>query len=1045
MSKKNVYTTLLVLLAFLALLTYVGYVIFQQGIIYQRDVTDGLNLSNLVQRYFFTYSNDTSEALTLAEKSRLPLFSIIFGVFKLSTLVYNSADNYVKVKILLLYVASFFAFFIYTYKLLKLIFEDKNHSKLLLSSAAGAFFFVLNYWFTNRITHFGLFFTTALIPIAFYYLYKFFLTETGQFRDLVKLSCFLFFFSATPHAVLIFAVLFITLFFTAAILKPKQTFKKYWQLLSFFVLYAALSAFWLAPFLASNSKPDAILNKAIVQTINKNALFPNSLLLKGYWLAGDSDYYAQPNKNAQKALSWIPLFVLVAALFLWRRKKVLFLPIMTLSAVSLFLATSNPITDMFYFTLMFKPPFQSFGWLLREYDKFGILIAYVYALTFALIVAKVNKKILLSLITVTYIFVLINYLYYLNFVLITNYTPVKVPDDFSAINKELSKDMDEYNVLWYPAIPSPTWSKSKEVRYIFSNLVSASPTITQSSEYINYVENLFEKEQLLSVDLGNALNLLGVKYLIVRKDFEPTGVADQINHYLTLQPSLLITKETPLLTLYTNKKYTGLVTTYSSRLVTSMGLNILKLFPPYGKNPANEYIDYTDKPSLAPRSFPATYVGEDAYFDSEISQTKSKFIYPYKYSFDKEDGNPGAWKTGSLENLTHAELDFFLPQLGLDIKQYDFANGVVIARDGWQKRNATDVGKEINLSFSLKPNVILDKNSLEYSSVSEDQKEYWNITRSDAFDVTNVTALEINLSENIGTNLIPHYKITFYNGEGFVVDTQVFYANSTNTLRAIIKLPEQAKSADFSIWTVSGTESYKYKINGLKIQDITDKVEPVKLSFKERTGCERDCILYARVFVSQIGGTLGINAGTNSFVIDTKLTDDAVEPRYKWVKLGIIANLDKYTTFELINTKGFNSVNALVAIPKEQEISATEIGSVHTPRIERMGVKQVNPTLYEVDVKNDIKAPVMLTFAKPFSTNWRFSASTEKPLLINGYINGWYITDLKAGKYYIYHRSQTFYLWGLGVSGVTLASVAIYLLVSAKVVIKSEPISKSQG
>lgn len=180
--------------------------------------------------------------------------------------------------------------------------------------------------------------------------------------------------------------------------------------------------------------------------------------------------------------------------------------------------------------------------------------------------------------------------------------------------------------------------------------------------------------------------------------------------------------------------------------------------------------------------------------------------------------------------------------------------------------------------------------------------------------------------------------------------------------------------------------------------------------------------------------------------------DDLEEPRYVWTRIGEVSNLNAFETFELVNVQGFNSASALLAVSKEQEnaITAKVIANRDTqaPTVQMpysAKIAQINPTLYEVDIDEDIKTPVVISFAKPFSANWRFSASNEKPLLINGYINGWYVIELKAGKYYIFHRPQNLYVLGLWVSGITWIGIITYLLISANVVTKSEPISKSQG
>ena len=60
--------------------------------------------------------------------------------------------------------------------------------------------------------------------------------------------------------------------------------------------------------------------------------------------------------------------------------------------IGVFMSTSSEITNSFYFPIMFKSPIKSFGWLFREYDKLGAIVAYVYALGISIFLAKSCKR-----------------------------------------------------------------------------------------------------------------------------------------------------------------------------------------------------------------------------------------------------------------------------------------------------------------------------------------------------------------------------------------------------------------------------------------------------------------------------------------------------------------------------------------------------------------------------------------------------------------------------------------------------------------------------
>ena len=109
--------TILPIITILLVSLLVTSTILKPGYIYFRDVIEGLHLDSLYQRYIYTYSGDIGESL--AEKARIPLFYAIFGIFEFGKKIGIFDDSfYVKIKILILFILSFVAFFLTTKRLL---------------------------------------------------------------------------------------------------------------------------------------------------------------------------------------------------------------------------------------------------------------------------------------------------------------------------------------------------------------------------------------------------------------------------------------------------------------------------------------------------------------------------------------------------------------------------------------------------------------------------------------------------------------------------------------------------------------------------------------------------------------------------------------------------------------------------------------------------------------------------------------------------------------------------------------------------------------
>ncbi|MFH1955657.1 MAG: hypothetical protein ABIJ36_01960, partial [Patescibacteria group bacterium] len=791
------------------------HIILKPGYIIFTDVTEGLKLDHLYERYIYTYSNDIGDAL--AEKARIPLFYLTLVIFKLSQL---NDPYYIKIKFAVLIVVTTLSYLIG----LKNILETKNGSKpnpthLLISFIFGNLFYLTNYWATNRLTHFYLFFSSAGVILTFGLYYNFLFSKSVRIEKLIILCVLLSIFSATPHTPILTGIIFVSLTLVFLLQKNtdwKEKLIKIKFLPAFFICYLLVNLYWIVPFTVSKMGPDAILSTDMVNLLARNNTLLNQASLKGYWWQELSEYPINKTLIAEALdliSSWLPLAILGSLCFIKTKSK-LKQNIFVLFIISLVLGSKNILSANIYNFLMFHSPIKSIGWLFRELDKIGLLLTLCYSITISFLVFLVMSKkkfraIIITLVTI----LLINHLFYFGKIVKRYYTPQRPPAEFSEANKILEKDLEEFNVLWYPGIEQPWWLKTRENRFVFTNLLSVKPTITTRSDLIFFFDYVFNNENLDQINVSKALDIAGVKYLILRKDeFYPYDAG--LENKLLLQPKLKLIYKSNILNVYENTAFSGLTKIYSKAVVTNKGLAILQDLDTYNIDVSNTLISFSD---LNIYNLPVgkTYNIENGeYIDAAIDEYRNSFIFPAKYINLVESGKRDFWRKSSLKNISYAENKFFFNNYGLDVSQFDYDEMVATAQDGKQLIDKSkSPSKLFSISFSKHPNITAEKNSFYYKSAPKDFEYHWDIIRSDLINVSGVQAIKVKFKTDIKKDLIPHFKITSYDETASSTDIKFIYPDEKGEVDEVIGLPEDAIMADFSIWTLSNLqnqEGYSY-------------------------------------------------------------------------------------------------------------------------------------------------------------------------------------------------------------------------------------------
>ncbi len=1063
--KKNL-GYIFVVVALLGYLVNIGLIVFSKGLIYHTDVTESFDASAIPDKYFYTYNDQTGESL--AEKARIPIFYGIYGTFQLLKLMGLDDTYYLKLKIYLVFATSLIAFIYAAVKTLEHLVAEKKLAKnpmlILISSVLGGLFYTSNFWFTNRIMHFGLFYTTVTLPIMFYFLYSYLFSKEVKLEKLVYLAIFLAVFTATPHTILFEGIIFFVLTCTFIFTENTNKSKKLGQLGIFILTTIILNMYWILPYASALSVPDAVLSKTIVNLLGKNAGFANSVRLMGYWLTSQSDYFLNIPKWLTYVAGIIPLaaFILSAKYIFKLDKKMAYI-IVSIFLCGIFLATNSGITNAFYFYLMFGSPVRSLGWIFREYDKFGLLIAFAYSLSFVYLSFLTTAKKIVSYVALFLIVMSIFIgIQFQKRSIEDKYTPMDLPNDFKAVTSFLESDKDNFNIIWYPGSEKPIWTSNTEVRFVFSNLISPKGTITYNSSVMNYVEYIMKPENIYSERLDKSLNLLGTKYLILRKDESVFGI-NALEESLANQQSMQLVYKTDLLSVYLNKSYAGMSQISPNLVITNAGLGFLKSNLFKADNDFDFTTEFTDKPSNIAVTNKAYYMNPADINDVTVSAFSDDILFPYNYLTIKDDGNPGQWKLGTLENINNAETDVFFGDLGLNIDQFDYQRGVAIARDGWEKiePNKAPV-KSMDLMFSQHPNVIKKAKNFEYNSVDTNFKYYWNIIRSDIFTFSQTRALEIKLSEDIDPALTPHFKLYTYKSDGQLINIYTLYPGDDKKIDTVLKLDTETAAADFSIWTLSNTGkgNYSYSLRDLSISDISDNVKPISMNVPIKDNCYGNCVVLIRALQSFIGGNVRVKLGNEEALFYTKVSEDAGDlQRMNWYAANLqIPENNKNNSFTIESLDGFNVVNAVAIVNSDKFIGALDKAKndviSNSPLLfdkatYRVKTTEINPTKIKLDIYTTPNTASVLTLARPFSKSWVLYDSdhkilSDKPVLVNGYITGWNLDQISTGTLYAEYTPQKYFYIGSYISIVSLAGLLVYLLLN-KLVIASDRKSTSQG
>jgi hypothetical protein len=522
------------------------------------------------------------------EKGSLPALETIsrFPIIGLWFVLGIIGMNSVIISKLLIMLGFFIASFSFYFSFLLLFKNDAintsqcDNTRIRIATIIGALFFAYNPWSFERIPHWYLWIGYAIIPLFFVSIIYAFRNPTNL--KYIATSIFLWTFaSTTPHMTVFYGLIF-GIVFAAFILKgvfnkvrkiktvrinarnsghKNPTLLLVIPFLTIILLYVLVNAYWIYPVILSSQlrsiSPNYLMVEETLEYLSREANFLNTFRLVTSW---QEHPFELPVQGTFLYNVWyfaslaLPIFGF-SALIISRKflKYTCLFSIFAIVGIILAMGTQSPLN---YFKYILENPLLSdYGWLVRDPDKWGFLIAFTYSFLIGISSYKILERIgewksklredktagqgralanqvikKKGFVTAFFLFLIITSLILYSypvyvFNMLGELKPVTFPTEFGKLNNYLS-DVDASNVYFLPyPLDETNWNKLNRVGNVYQtnslkpNIESSGSTGMAgmgSTNYYNFLANSVVENR--SRDIRNFIYPLGTSYLIFHND-----------------------------------------------------------------------------------------------------------------------------------------------------------------------------------------------------------------------------------------------------------------------------------------------------------------------------------------------------------------------------------------------------------------------------------------------------------------------------------------------------------------------------------------------
>jgi hypothetical protein len=524
------------------------------------------------------------------------------------------------------------------------------------------------------------------------------------------------FFGLTSPNIIVFDLITFVIFFVVKaiqlIKEPKVLWKVTLNLLIAAIGVVLLNLYWLIPYVLDGApSPGYVITQSVVDMLAQGVSLPNFLLGQADWFINQGNLgILETNYSSVVVVQVLGcvLFYVIAlfTLFKYIQSKYRIPLLIILLSVPLLILDFIPFHDEIFQMLVFS----KFGWIFREINRLSFFWYFWIFILFILGTYSIYEEILLDgkfrkfmklAIFPIVVIPFIVYIFPINVQFFKYLKPVEISSDIEEVFEVLKEDDDFYSVYYFPRIEpySINWIEDRfeiadVVDYISLTYNSPKPPVYNGSVIANaksyqtlMTEYLFDNRDEYS-EFGKYLDLIGVKYVVVRKDAEPITLEDTyfldevlapMAFYLDGKDEFEMKLENDGYILYENKNFTSGVVLEDNTFYSTDSFSILERIAPEDRNnfnvkfcnfPENQEICYENTNE---KTFLKFEDNEYFYIDFIPQTDREKYgIYTYDHVYDHKVGVN--WGRGSMYDKINGELHNVLRNYGVSSWNFDLVD-----------------------------------------------------------------------------------------------------------------------------------------------------------------------------------------------------------------------------------------------------------------------------------------------------------------------------------------------------------------------------------
>ncbi|MDQ3839878.1 MAG: hypothetical protein M3297_11485 [Thermoproteota archaeon] len=849
------------------------------------------------------------------------------------------------------------------------------------SCFVGSLVFVYNPWTIDKIHHhywlvISLAASYLLIALIDSYLRS---NERNNVKRLMLMAFSTSVVASQPHSPIIYLLpmlviyLIVNLFFHRSLILSKSTIKKISVLV---IIIIACNVFWLVPAIQALITTNGISAENVsyglveenVELLSRRATIQNVLQGTGAWLLGGDSSPDQSitigryvnsvlvNNNIDLwggLLAFLPL-LLIFLFFSIRRpigKSIIYIVVFfsVLLIFSVILATGSHYNDVY--TKIFLG--TSLGELMRDPYKFSGLYFVAVSFFASMSLYRLDRKNLKKNMTITLLMIALIFSWgwvgltgNLNGHLTESILPY--PNDLSDVSEYLH---DQYainsnangKIFWYPSESGNLLQYSSVPELSTGSL----PDLELPRFQLNYINYLLDKNDTSAIPL---LEYLGVQYLVIRED------------YVDIDDNNNITPEA-LERMQTLEEVQGRVQNLRAMLYKN---NVFEAgrFEVYKLNADSQLsVSQTIAAGTDDLSEVARVAGESEYLNNiqlgpfledsliisgllppESSESAMTIVDPKSDHHSPEE----YWSAGAINGGWMNSITSNLNRFGINTWQFDYNNGFIFT---WGDRytaarfsleNAQTVTR---FDFNSANEILQWENSHPESQSLELEQQAmlgqpgegeamrvvlnsstpgWKTIKSPAIDISSDRVYLIKLGLQYFNAQDVQLRITEYDKNDVIINEAVvqnFRNGSTYQWRDISfsyrPSTEEVASIGLSIWhgnlTKQPLPNFLW-IDSVGIYDVSDQVQENSISVPFKVNSSNNFKVFVRYLESPEGGLVTATLEDSLIEMNTLASDS----KLVWKELGEYTINQGSHTMTFNNERGFNAINAILLIEKNQ-------------------------------------------------------------------------------------------------------------------------------